>query len=148
MDEHRIRLRGGWECRAAGSPECENRRLNLPVRWESEGPRRLVLTRRFGRPPLNQGQQVLFLQMDQVEGILSLVLNGQPIGRTAASISSYEIEVPDLAERNVLVLEIALPEPRPEVTGGREEWGVIALVVRTTDLAIDARALASPKKST
>jgi hypothetical protein len=130
VDEHRIRLRGGWECRTAGSLECEERRLTLPVRWGSEDCRRLVLTRRFGRPPLDQGRQVLLLKMDQVEGIVSLVLNGRPIGATAAATRCYEIEVTDLAERNVLVLEVELPESRPDAAGSREEWGVIALVVR------------------
>jgi hypothetical protein len=135
VTEHRIRLRGGWACRAAGSPECENRRLDLPVRWSADEPRRLVLTRRFGRPPLDQGRQILLLQMDQVEGILALALNGQPIAPVAAATCRYEIEVPDLAERNVLVLEIELPEPGPEPERHREEWGVIALVVRAVERA-------------
>ena len=46
--------------------------------------------------------------MDQVEGTVSLVLNGQPIAPVAATTSRYEIELPDLAERNVLVLEIEI----------------------------------------
>jgi hypothetical protein len=87
--------------------------------------------------------------MDQVEGILSIVLNGEPIGPTAAATSCcHEIELPNLAERNVLVLELALPESRTDLAGSREEWGVIALVVRSINAAIDSRALASPGEST
>jgi hypothetical protein len=73
--------------------------------------------------------------MDQVEGILALVLNGQPIAPVAAATCRYEIEVPNLAERNVLVLQIELPEPGPEPERRREEWGVIALVVRAIEPA-------------
>ena len=133
MTEHRIQLRGGWGYRAAGSPASEDRRLDLPVLWGSESPRRLVLTRRFGRPPLDHGRQLLLLQMDHVEGIRSLFLNGQPIAPMAAAIGCYELELPDLAERNVLVLEIVLPESRADLAGDRDEWGVIALVVRTVE---------------
>ena len=68
--------------------------------------------------------------MDQVEGIVSLALNGQPIAPVAAATCRYEIEVPNLAERNVLDLEIELPEPGHNPRGRPEEWGVIALVVR------------------
>jgi hypothetical protein len=85
--------------------------------------------------------------MDQVEGILSLVLNGQPIALTAGATCRYEIELPNLDERNVLVLEIESPATGLDAEGRREEWGVIALVVRTNDLANDAQALASLRKS-
>jgi hypothetical protein len=135
VTEHRIRLRGGWTCRAAGSPECEERRLVLPVRWSCELPRRLVLIRRFGRPPVDEDRQIFLLQLDQVEGILSLVLNDRPIALTAGAACRYEIEVPALAERNVLVLEIELPEAGCDPGDNREEWGMIALVVRSGEPA-------------
>jgi hypothetical protein len=106
------------------------------------------MTRRFGRPPLDHDRQVLLLDMNQVEGLLSLVLNGRTIGRIAPATCSYEIELSDLAERNVLVVEIELPEAGLIPAEHQKEWGVIALVVRSNDSAIDARALASPRKST
>jgi hypothetical protein len=136
VTEHRIRLRGGWTCRAAGSPECEDRRLVLPVRWSCDLPRRLVLTRRFGRPPLDQDRLVILLQMDQVEGILSLVLNGRPIALTGGAPCRYEIELPDLAERNVLALEVEVPEAEPIPAEQRKEWGVIALAIRSNDSGV------------
>ncbi len=71
--------------------------------------------------------------MDHVEGIVSLVLNGQAIVSIKAACSRYEFEVTNLAERNVLVLEIDLPEAGPGSKGREEEWGVIALVVRPGD---------------
>jgi hypothetical protein len=81
--------------------------------------------------------------MDQVEGVLSLVLNGRSIAPAAPATCHYEIEVPDLAERNVLVLEIELPEVSPDPGGYPVEWGVIALVVRPT-----CPPLASSRNST
>lgn len=132
MNEHRIRLRGGWEWRPAISSECEQTRLTLPVRWGRHDPRRVILTRRFGRPRLEPGTRVL-LQMDQVEGVVSLSLNGDSIFPVLPEATHYEIELPALAERNVLVLEIEMPEPASEITGAGVEWGVIALVVRPGD---------------
>jgi hypothetical protein len=138
VTEHRIRLRGGWGCRAAGSPESEERWLNLPVRWGPEYGRRLILTRRFGRPPLGRASQVLLLQMDQVEGILSLTLNGQPISGVSPETSRYQVPLEGLSERNVLVVEVETPKLGANPGGGSGEWGMIALVVRTVDPAEDS----------
>jgi hypothetical protein len=109
--------------------------LHLPVRWGSGGARRLVLTRRFGRPPLDGGREVLLLQMESVRGIRALVLNGQHVAPVAVEEARFEIEIPDLADRNVLSLEIELPEQGPDGSGSSEEWGMIALVVRTVERA-------------
>jgi hypothetical protein len=132
VNEHRIRLRGGWEWRPAVSSGSEQTRLTLPVRWGLRDPRRVILTRRFGRPRLEPGSRVL-LQMDQVEGVVGLSLNGDSIFPVLPEITRYEIELPVLAERNVLVLEIEVPEPAGEITGAGAEWGLIALVVRPGD---------------
>ena len=89
--------------------------------------------------------------MDQVRGILSLALNGQPIAPVAVEISHYEIEVPKLDERNLLALEIETPGAGPSSGASEEEWGVIALVVRTVEtrtLSGCAGPLASSEEST
>jgi hypothetical protein len=132
MNEHRIRLRGGWGWRPTNSPESDDVKLTLPVRWRSRNPGRKILTRRFGRPRLEQGSRVL-LQMDQVQGVVALWLNGQPIFPVLPEITRYEIELPDLAERNVLILELEVREPDGEITDSGGEWGMIALVVRTDE---------------
>ncbi len=80
--------------------------------------------------------------MEQVDGAVSVVLNGQSIGSMTAAASRYEIEVPDLAERNVLVVEVELPDESADPVSRREAWGVIALVVRTHDSGNAAQALA------
>lgn len=135
MTEHRIRLRGGWECRAAGSPEIDAKRLSLPVRWAHDEPRRLILTRRFGRPALDPLRQVLLLQMDQVQGILSLLLNGQRVALTSAEFTNYEIELPNLPERNLLTVELDASACGSRPGGADREWGMISLVIRTSDSA-------------
>jgi hypothetical protein len=132
VHEHRIRLRGGWESRPAISSESELKRLTLPVRWGLRDPRRMILTRRFGRPRLEPGSRVL-LQMEQVEGVVGLSLNGESIFPVLPETTRYEIELPALAERNVLVLEIDRREPASEITGAAGEWGEIALIVCTGD---------------
>jgi hypothetical protein len=69
--------------------------------------------------------------MDQVGGILALRLNGQPITPLAAATCRFEIELSNLLDRNVLVIEIEIPEPGDKSAGTPPDWGMIALVVRT-----------------
>ncbi len=135
MTEHQIRLRGGWTCRAAGALDRVERRLNLPAQWHPDGGGRYLLTRAFGRPPVNRDRETLWLRMERVEGILALELNGRSIGPVSRGTSRYEIELPSLLERNVLVMEIEVPEPGREPAGAGALWGVIALVVRTVEAA-------------
>jgi len=78
--------------------------------------------------------------MDHVEGVLSLTLNGQPISGISAAASRYEVPLDCLSERNVLVAEIVTPEPGAKPGGASEEWGMIALVVRTVDPAENSGA--------
>jgi hypothetical protein len=92
----------------------------------------MILTRRFGGPRVEPGSRVL-LQMDQVPGVVALSLNGQSIFPVMPEITHYEIELSTLAERNVLVLEVDVRAPGGETTGAGDEWGTIALIVRTGD---------------
>jgi hypothetical protein len=131
LTEHLIRLRGGWTSRAAGAPDSEERRLDLPVGGGPLGPGRLILTRRFGRPPLTGERQFWLLRMDKVAGIRSATLNGQPLVLASGGATQYEISLPGLAERNVLVLEIETGEIGARPRDAELEWGLIALVVRT-----------------
>jgi hypothetical protein len=70
--------------------------------------------------------------MDHVPGIDALEFNGRSIAPVSPQLSSYRIELDDLAERNLLVLEV---EPPTNVKGGAgsEPWGVIALVISSVD---------------
>jgi hypothetical protein len=130
VNEHRIRLRGGWECCATGTLRPIRERLSLPVRWSPHGPKRLRLTRHFGRPPLDPARQELVLDLDQVAGISSVVLNGQSVACVSPERSRFEIPLDGALERNTLVLEIETPEAAGEPAGMTPEWGFIALVIR------------------
>jgi hypothetical protein len=130
MSEHRIRLRGGWECREVGPTASKVERIELPLHLSADVAGRLRLTRRFGRPPLEPGRQRLILEMDQVAGTRSITLNGEPIAAVSPETAQYAIELTKLAERNVLVLEIDTPSPGASPAGSGEHWGVIALVIQ------------------
>jgi hypothetical protein len=128
--EHRIRLRGGWECRTIEATPGDLERLTLPTHWPSG--RRRLLTRRFGRPRLGPGSRVLLL-MEQVPGIRSLLLNGQPAARASPEASRYEIPLGALPERNHLVLEIEPPRSTDPASLAAPGWGEIALLIRTPE---------------
>ena len=127
MSEHRIRLRGGWECCTCAVPEAPPKRLNLPIRWRAEHPKRVRLTRRFGSPPFDPFHQRLVLELEQVAGIDSLSLNGQPIAEISPERTRYEIPLDGAPERNTLVMEL---ETSAAGRGAAPEWGLIALVIR------------------
>jgi len=135
VTEHRIRLRGGWGCCAAGLPESDEQRVTLPIRWSPDGLGRMRLTRRFGRPPFDPDRQVLILRLDQVAGIQSIVLNGQPIAGVCPEMSLHELQINHARDRNLLVLEMEPPLPGMESAGASAEWGIVALVVRPIEPA-------------
>jgi hypothetical protein len=132
--EHRIRLRGGWEWFPADSPGAAASRLTLPISWESDRPRRLRLTRRFNRPPLDAESRMVLL-LEQVPGITSLALNGHAVARVSPGESHYEIPLGSLPERNELVLEVEIPRSAAPAGCPTPEWGAIALVIRTAPAA-------------
>jgi hypothetical protein len=129
VTEHRIRLRGGWECIPLDSSAPESYRLTLPTRWKSDGPRRLRLIRRFNQPPLEAGARVV-LQMERVPGIRRLQINGQSTPHGSPDRSEYEIALDASAARHQIIMEIETPTPDEPRTGD-SEWGVIALVIRS-----------------
>jgi hypothetical protein len=140
MTEHRIKLRRGWECQETGSPPSAARRLELPTRWTFGVPRRLILTRRFGRPAFDLSRQVLLLELEQIAGTRSILLNGQPLALVSVTTSRHTIRLGDLAERNVLVLEIETPAPVVSAAGIVDDWGMISLIVRTIEPPHDSVA--------
>ena len=130
VTEHRIRLRGGWECIAIDSPGAKACGLTLPTRWDFDGPRRLRLIRRFNQPRLESGAE-LVLQLQQVPGIRQLDLDGEVLSVTSPGRSEYELGVDRSVDRHRLVLEIETPGPGDDISGS-PVWGIIALVIRTT----------------
>jgi hypothetical protein len=134
VNEHRIRLRGGWDCQT-GSPQELPERITLPIRWEEKSPRRLHLSRRFGRPAIDAKRQCLFLELAQARGIHSLSLNGKTLTAISPARSYYLIPLTEIEQRNELVLEIETGETRDERGESEREWGQIALVIRPLEEA-------------
>jgi hypothetical protein len=93
------------------------------------------LIRRFGRPPLEPGEEVLLLRMDQVAGIHSLLLNGQPVAEVSPETTHYEFRIGPGPGRNVLVLDVEPPLPPSAAAQAPAEWGWIALVIQPIDRA-------------
>jgi hypothetical protein len=133
MPEHRIRLRGGWECQycegvATEGPEVI-RRVNLPLESTYVFPRRFRLTRQFGRPPLDNRREAVHLDLRNVAGLIAARINGNPVAFVWADDRDASINVADpLLPRNGLALEFDMDGARHDEN---RPWGEIALVVCT-----------------
>jgi hypothetical protein len=71
--------------------------------------------------------------MEHVVGVLSVTFNGQALVLASGDAAGHEILLPGLAERNVLVLEIDTSTLSAQPDGADQEWGMIALAVRTVE---------------
>jgi hypothetical protein len=98
----------------------------LPIVWPDDVPGRVLLSRPFNRPPLDRSREALRLELEDVAGLVAVVLNDRGLGRPPAGAGRLVIRLDDpLPARNVLVLEVASPPV------GREgsAWGNVALVI-------------------
>lgn len=130
--EHLIRLRGGWVFEFREGTSLAARHISLPTHWPAELLRPFRLVRRFGCPPFDVGRESASLRLENVPGLQSGWLNGQPI--VGVIDHSGEIEVPleaRLQPRNELVLEVE-PGVRSQATTPDLPWGSIALVIRSS----------------
>ena len=109
--------------------------MTLPVRWAPEVAGRLRLARRFGRPRVDAARQCLLLELDRVQGMQTLLLNGEILAAASPARSSYEIPLGELLERNLLVLEVEMSESGAESAGRDLDWGHVALVIRSIEAA-------------
>ena len=133
MDEHRIRLRGGWVCQSASTAADQPERITLPIRWDPDKPRRMRLSRRFGCPPVDRERQRLLLELCQARGIHLLLLNGKEVTGISAAKSSYLIPLDEIDERNTLVLEVETGETHGGAAESGSDWGEVAILVRPID---------------
>jgi hypothetical protein len=132
MPEHRIRLRGGWECHYRDGDDEDApevlRRVDLPAGSSADFPTRFRLTRQFGRPPVDLRNECVTLELRNVDGLKSARLNGRPISPLMSPGWEWSIELAEpLLPRNGLVLEVEFDEGTRSAGG---PWGEIALVIR------------------
>jgi len=133
MPEHLIRLRGGWLWGDREGGAAAARRVSLPLEAPPRGTSRVVLTRQFGRPPLDPGRERLALRLEGVVGLVELRLNGRAMAIPSGGATDLELSPDDLQPSgNVLVLEF-LPSSRPHAEADDSRWGMVALVIRQPD---------------
>jgi len=72
----------------------------------------------------------LWLRLDRVPGLGPITLNGSLLPHQSGDEELIEILLPELGDRNELIIEVSLPESDPTGADEPAEWGDIALVVR------------------
>jgi hypothetical protein len=65
-----------------------------------------------------------------VPGIGLISLNGSPLPYQGDNGGPIEISLPEIRERNELIIELSLPETDTSGPEGSDEWGDIALIIR------------------
>ena len=74
----------------------------------------------------------------RLAGIHSLTLNGTTLPAISPAKSYYLIPLPEIEERNILVLEIETSEACEGADEGDPDWGQIAIVVRPIEEGCEA----------
>src|SRR5690349_18316241 len=90
MEDHVIRLRGGWT--RGDPPSPGDGRVTLPLTWPvcPAGPVRLV--RRFQAPRVDPASVVVSLTLEDVAGLLSVELNGRTLARPGAGCENLTLD--------------------------------------------------------
>jgi hypothetical protein len=125
VTDHHIRLRGGWELIDLDQSGSSPVRVTLPLGSGGPHRRRVRLTRKFGRPPVDARTESIGLSLDHVPGLRGASLNGRPLAIQLPLVGGVEVAV-DLPERSELVLEADLPADPP----AGPPWGEVALLIR------------------
>ena len=129
MPEHVIRLRGGWTLLGReGEDQDRPDRLTFPLKNLPENQGSLVFSRFFQRPPLTNPGQTLWLQLESVPGLKSIMVNRRELARANPQGPIEHLFLgDDLPARNQLILSVD-SNVRLE-----EDWGRIALVIQEED---------------
>jgi hypothetical protein len=130
VEEHLIRLRGGWEAITVHGAEERAERINLPARLVAARQGRLRLLRKFGRPRFDRSKESLSIRMRRVPGVSRVTLNGRQISVESKTEDLVEFVDVELSDRNELVIEVEVPGGLRAHAGETSTWGEIALVVR------------------
>lgn len=128
--EHIVRLNAAWEVSAPDDPSVRPFRVDLPVDWSGLSwpggwsPRRIRLSRRFGRPagldPAAPEARAR-LVVDGGAAVRVVEINGRPTSWSWAGPDRLIVELPELGTRNTAEFMI---EPHAAVGA----WGGVALV--------------------
>lgn len=121
MEGHTIRLRGGWDCLRPEQPTIDPVPVVLPTSSNAMPGGRLLLRRRFGRPP-REPEASAVLRISGMPGLRSLTFNGRPIEVDSPASSDFETDLGPLQPRNELTIEA---QPPPNAA----DWGDVRLVL-------------------
>ena len=130
VPEHVVRLNAAWDALDPDEPSSQRLRVNLPVDWRSLSwpggatPRRLRLSRRFGRPvglEPNTPSARARLLIDGAAAVVAVEIEGQPLSWHTAETDRLVVDLPVLAIRNLATIEIA-------VERAQGIWGGVWLV--------------------
>ncbi|MEJ7638641.1 MAG: hypothetical protein WKF75_11860 [Singulisphaera sp.] len=101
MPEHLIRLRGGWLWGDREGGADTARRVSLPLEAPPRGTTRVVLTRQFGRPPLDPGRERLALRLEGVVGLVEMRLNGRAMAIPSGGATDLELSLTTSSRRGM-----------------------------------------------
>ena len=123
MSEHRIHLRKAWEIGAWDAPNSPATRIDLPLETP-QAAAHICLRRAFQQPAIDPNLDCLALLLEQIPGLKSVQLNGNPLWSGLAD-DQTRLELPWLAEeprRCILTLEVEQGLP--------QGWGTVAILIR------------------
>ena len=78
-------------------------------------------------------RQCLLLELDRAPGLQAVLLNQKTLTAISPARSYYLIPLPEIEERNTLVLEVDTGKSGDGPTGPGPDWGQIALLIRPID---------------
>jgi hypothetical protein len=130
MNEHRIRLRGGWRCHALSADPSTARTITLPFQWDPGQRDPVRLVRQFGFPAIDRERERVSLRIAETPGLLAIRINDRALQPpTGLEPSALELGEDQLSPRNELVLDVDPVRASAEGSAG-PGWGHIALIVR------------------
>jgi hypothetical protein len=97
--------------------------------WPDGGTAWVRLVRWFQAPAIDPRVEALGLRLDDVPGLVAVMLNGTVLALPGPDVPSLWLELPAaLPARNRLELDVEVPN-----TPGAGPWGQVALVIRPRD---------------
>lgn len=129
MQEHQIRLRGGWEWHDPSNRRSRPRAVTLPFDWPAGQASPVRLVRKFGSPPLDPSRESLVLNLERVPGLVAVRFNDRPVPLPDPESSGLSVPLDQPRGQNELVLDVDPVRAASALRPG-SQWGHIALVIR------------------
>lgn len=120
MTLHSIPLGPAWTWLPDSTRSSRGPRFNLPLAPDRLPPSPGRFVRRFQLLPLPPDVATVHLELDDSPGVLSVLLDGQPVPFEHSDSPTLRVLVPDLSRpRSVEITLVYSPPPLPQVPWGR-----------------------------